>query len=570
MAGKNPTTLIVNGANWLGAALIHTLIENKGDVIVLDDFNQKNIAFIKRFTGTGKFIFIEKSKIDSIKNDFKHIKYVIHLQNDINTIDDSVSSKRFLAETKFVDQVLTLALEKNSQYVLVSSMHLHKDFILKRTHTRKDNIAYTESDLQDYLERAVLEYHHKSGLNARITRIANIYGPEMDLSKDNVLAQILSDAVTKDYIRIRGDGLEFMYYVYISDAVQGILKALFTHNVAGQIFSISNPEEISVMSIANKILSFQPRARRIEFQRTAENQNPLYEQAYIPDPNLSEIGWKPSISFERGLANLYDFYRKDLILQKGDNVSNQDYLAPPQINFTFDSTINLSDSIYYHDNIPYEPNNDFSRKLNDSQSPIYNINNKEKVQIERKSVSRELEESKFGWFGTIIIWTFIVALIVLVVIPAIRIVLVYNSLNNNLRSLLQNTTNYRIKVSEENYRIGFNESIMTIRWLLPITGNEDEKNNILEGLNGIDRSIVVYKKMQEGNLYQKLKSKDKLSESDYVSVKYILVESTQAQSDLKSFDNVWLPDELRSQIKELNDWLQDNISLASSRVTIQN
>lgn len=308
--GKNPTILIINGANWLGANLVNVLTENKGNVIVVDDFCEKNIPFIKRFSTNKRFIFIERVKLDSVKKNFKKIKYIVHLKNDFDSVDDEISSKYFISETKLVDSVLTLALEKNSIYLLVSSIHLHKDFVLKKNFTRTES-AYTESDLQDYIERTVMEYHAKAGLNSRIARLGNLYGPGMDLNEDPLLMQIFTDAFYEDSIRIYGDGLEFMYYVYITDAVQGILRALFTPNTEGHIYTLTNPEEISVLSIVNKILELQPKAKKIRFLPSKSNANPLYERAYIPDPNLSEIGWRPSISFDRGLATVYEYFKNE-------------------------------------------------------------------------------------------------------------------------------------------------------------------------------------------------------------------------------------------------------------------
>lgn len=566
MNEKNPTIVIVNGANWLGARLVDTLIENNGNVIVVDDFNDINLPFIKKFSQNKRFVFIERDKIKSIKENFTKIKYFIHLKNDFNSRDDDISSKQFLFETKFTDEVLTLSLEKNSSYILISSLHLHKDFVLKKNFTRIGN-AYTESDLQDYIERTVLEYQSKAGLNARIARLGNIYGPEMDLSKDPILKQILSDAFYEESIRIYGDGLEFMYYIYITDAIQGILRALFTPQASGQIYSLTNPDEISIQSIVNKILGFQPRAKKIKYLSSSNNINPLYEKAYIPDPNLNEIGWNPSISFDRGLASVYEYFRRDLSLESNpkdafvplnkDNIENSE----ENIKFDFDKTLNLSNSFYGTNHIEVEQFREFHKKLNSPDSPIYNSATKAIDYDPRKYLENigKQERKKRKIFRGVLLFAFTIFLILFVLIPGLKLQFLGWGIKNKSDLLVQTISgnSFNTEIGNTKYQNSFDESLITIDWGINLANQNDLKSQYEIGLRGLDKSFEIYENMKSNNLNQAINSNSALSQEEYISLKSLRIEVDQAQKDISNLINLSLPSDLKNNISDINSWLVD-------------
>lgn len=557
---KNPTILIVNGANWLGARIIDTLVDNKGNVIVVDDFNESNIPFIKRFSSNKRFVFIERDKLNSIKESFTNIKYIIHLKHDFNSKDDDISSKQFLTETKFVDEVLTLALEKSSTYVLVSSLHLHKDFVLRKNFTRTGKNAYTESDLQDYIERTVLEYRHKAGLNSRIARIGNVYGPEMDLNKDSVLLQILSDAFYKDSIRVYGDGLEYLYYVYVTDAIQGVMRALFTPNTQGEIYSLTNPDEISVLSIVNKVLSFQPKAKKIKFLAGKSNNNPLYERAYIPDPNLSEIGWSPSVSFDRGLASVYEYFRKDLSLQDyTQKAATENSDADNEgLKFDFDNTLNLADSFYGQDHAEVEQFNDFYKKLNNPDSPIYNPTNKSETKTKNPlSAIQTTDVHAGGFFKKAFLLIFFVLLLSMIIVPGVRSTLFINDFKTKTNKLLQNTTDrtYQLRIYETAYEKESESILFADMWLINLIGEEPRYFQLKAGLRGIDESFLIYDKMWQDNLGNVIYSDESLNEANFVKLNNLSLQINSALSNLENFETLPLPDDIKSNVGEIKSWL---------------
>ena len=580
MNEKIPTIVIINGANWIGSKLVETLTSNQGNVIVVDDFNDTTLPFIKHYSDNKRFVFIEKDKIKTLRDNFTKIKYFIHLKNDFNAKDDDISSKQFLRETKFVDEALTIALEKNSSFVLVSSIHLHKDFVLRKNFTRTNKSAYTESDLQDYIERTVLEYHHKAGLNARVARLGNVYGPEMDLSKDPLLLQIISDSFYRDEIRVFGDGLEYMYYVFITDAIQGILRALFSQNTSGEVYSLTNPDEISVLSIVNKILSFQPRAKKIKFLKGNPNSNPLYERAYIPDPNLSEIGWKPVMTFERGLVQLYDYF-KSYIAKYGDYDDSDKYKEElPQsaqsLQFDFDNTLNLADSFSAPQHVENQQFRDFYKKLNADDSPIYNSKSKSKQSTHEDPhpYLKPPEKSSNKLLSNIVSLVVVVALCVFIVVPIARISYLVYLLESNTSAFKTKieAKEYDSKITSSSFPKNLQESTMSIDWALNLAGQGDDKQKYETLLKSYEQSQEIYNLINEKDLKNAIISSEPIDQAKLVELQNLLPKVDSTLEDIVVYKDLRLTTNTKANFGSILAWLEDmkvRILAKTSSVSVQ-
>jgi nucleoside-diphosphate-sugar epimerase len=581
MNSKHPTIVIINGANWVGSKLVDLMIEQKGNVIVVDDFTQKNMPFIKRHADNKHFVFIEKDKIASLKDNFTQIKYFIHLKNDFDTADDKISSKYFISETKFIDEVLSIALEKNSAYILTSSIHLHKDFLLKKNYLReRDRSAYSESDLQDYIERTVLEYEKKAGLNARIARLGNVYGPEMDLDSDPMLKQILTDAIYRDEIRIFGDGLEYMYYVYISDAIQGILKALFNNATRGKVYAITSPEEISVLTIVNKILALQPTAQRIKFIKSKNGVDPLYEKAYIPDDNLVDIGWKPNVNFDRGIAQVYDYFRKDSGLMQAVNAepwgrpeNDPEDDSNESIKFVFDDTINLANRFfgpsYESEHTQFQ---EFQKKLNSEDSPIYNISKKNgtttstsKTKVPVSTI--EKPKTKMDYFRLVSSVIFFLVVYIFFMVPVFRFGQLFWDLNTTSERLgLYLTNSYQGVPKQEDLELTAKNNFAGIRWAVSTFNLEKTESQIVSVSRGIDNAAEAKALIDQNNLATYLKDSQKVPESAVTKIQDLLLLLSSVQNELKAADEINLPFGASDDAVKIRNWAYETEKEFSQKI----
>lgn len=378
---KKPTILIINSANYFGSRLIDVCLYNGASVISVDEFIEEKLPYIRQFSKSKDYIFIDKNKFETIVQEYEKIDYVIHLFHDNNSRDDEITSKYFSENTIFCEQVMQLVIKKQARYIITTSLHLHKDLITHRNHLNTEE-SYTQADLQFFLEKSVKEYYKRFKIKSTIVRFGNIIGLEIDLKSDEVLHSLIRQAVMNEEIIIHGDGLEFMYYIYIDDAIRGLLKTLFIKETYGQIYTITYPEEISVLSIANKLLTFGGKAKRLRFLQGQYSQNPLFERAYIPDKNLYDLAWTPLVSFDKALFKLFCHYRDTLVREyaiEPTYINRIDYNRKSDNSFTFDKhdeeVIDLSNIYFLTDEKNVDETvklTDFQKKLNSINRPIYN------------------------------------------------------------------------------------------------------------------------------------------------------------------------------------------------------
>ena len=584
MSSRHPTTVIVNGANWVGSKLVELLLDQKGNVVVIDDFTPLNMPFVKRYSSSKHFVFIEKDKIDSVRTSFSHIKYFIHLKHDFDTEDDRISSKSFVRETKFVDDLLTIALEKNSTYILTSSIHLHKDFLFKKHYTRDEN-AYNESDLQDYVEKTVQEYVDKAGLNGRIVRLGNVYGPDMDLEKDPLLHQIILDALTSDEIRVYGDGLEFMYYVYITDAVQGILKALFYPDTQGKVYAITHPDEISVLSIVNKILAQEPRARRIKFLKGKGAVDPLYQKAYIPDENLSDIGWKPHVAFDRGMARLFASIRQEASSLHSDSYAHPDTQEnirktipqhDEEVQVGFDETVNLTNTFFgsgnQDDHLEFK---DFYKKFSNTKKVKKAVavqphkSKPQKVAItlaaKRQEQYRPKQSTPVRAAKAALFIALFAVLYIFFIVPVFRVGLLLWDINQeskNVSQVLSESGNGSISPPGLGPRA--EKDLVGIGWAVNLFNLDDLESNIIDVAYGIDSAATAHAQIQEKRLEPYVSGSVSVSEEDITNIQSILIMLDESQQQLDAIEKISLPYGGNQYVRSIRSWsynTEDNLRL---------
>lgn len=576
----HPVIVIVKGANWVGAKLTELILEQKAHVVVVDDYTEKTIPFVKRFSDNKNFVFIEKDKIHTLKDNFTKIKYFIHLKHDFDTSDDKVSSKQFLSETKFIDEVLSLAVEKESTYLLTSSIHLHKDFLLKKGLTRhhtKD--AYNESDLQDFIEKTVLEYVAKAKLDGRIVRLGNIYGPEMDLATDPLLKQILTDAIYEERIRIYGDGLEYMYYVYINDAIQGIIKALFKHETKGKIYAITNADEISVLTIVNKILALNPTAHSIKFVRRRNAVDPLYQKAYIPDDNLSEIGWKANVSFDRGIAQVFEYFKKDVSLRNYSEKNHATAVAEPahptpqqitEPSIRFDDTVNLSDTLAAHDAHRDEDTTQFRNfyeKLHSDDSPIYN-RHKESSNVR---VGEKQPKHKKSYARHVAQVAALVAIYIFLAAPLFQVSALYFEMKTSAKDL--NTfiaSGFRGEYKETQLSSKAKTNLVGARWMATLFGKKEYESNVISIAKGIDDASLASKSISKAKLNQYMLLNNKLPEGSVSQAEEVLILLNSARTHLENSDRINLYFGSKEEVQALKQWTYETESKLSQALNYTN
>lgn len=312
---KYPTSLIVRGGEVLGVELAKSLLEQGGYVIIVDHLSEYSNALIQELNEYELFSFFDFSSLPKIENFIRRLDYVFFLNHKIDNLDSELSSQEFLEFSKFLDQVLSLTQKFDAKFLATTSIKAHqysldgKEVDSNFKLSSEIHTVYKESEFQRYIESLTYEYIQKSSLDARIIRLGEIIGNDIEYSVDTMLGRLVKEAILEDEITIHGDGLSSDYYVHIFDAVYGIIKAQFAKNTRGEVFSLAYEYDVSTLSIAYKLNEFLDFPKEIIFSSESEKHNASLK-LYKPAPNLMRVGWKPRITFERALRQTFEYAQK--------------------------------------------------------------------------------------------------------------------------------------------------------------------------------------------------------------------------------------------------------------------
>jgi nucleoside-diphosphate-sugar epimerase len=237
-----------------------------------------------------------------LEEDLRRLDYVFYLDHESRNLEAEVSTQDFLKYSNYLDTVLAVAVKFSAKFALTTSMRAHQmlmDSMDINMNYGTTHTVYTDMEIQRYAESLTLEYVNKTDLNARIVRLGEIIGEGMDLGRHTPFNQLLLSAAKREPLQLPSDGLETEWYVHILDAAYGVVKAQFTRETEGNSYSLAYENGITYLSVAYKIQEIEPHGSEIAFDRDG-GAPPL--RLHKPAPNLSQVGWKPSVTFEQAVA----------------------------------------------------------------------------------------------------------------------------------------------------------------------------------------------------------------------------------------------------------------------------
>ncbi len=304
---KYPTSIIVNGASPLGLSVASSLLEQGGYVIIVDNYDETNLAKLSARFGEERLLaLLDYSSITHLPEELRRLDYIFYLQHEANDFSETISTHKFLKYSNYLDAMLSLAGRFEAKFLLTTSIKAHQMLLdsmqldLNYGKNAKDkHTVYTEMEIQRYAESLTLEYVNKMDLNARILRLGEVIGSGIDLTKRTMFNQFLIAAVTGRELSIKNDGLESDFYVHLMDAAYGIVKAQFSKDTKGEIYTLSYEQAYTHLSVAYLMQDLEPESKEINF--IADSAPVVHLQK--PAPNLSRIGWIPKIDFEQAVKD---------------------------------------------------------------------------------------------------------------------------------------------------------------------------------------------------------------------------------------------------------------------------
>jgi len=306
--------LITGGAGFIGSHLCASFLERGDEVICVDNLltgNQENIAFLssnRRFTyiahNVTRFIEIE-GRLDTVLHFASPASPVDYLEMPIQTL--KVGSLG-------THNALGLAKAKKALFVLASTSEVYGDPKVKpQSEDYWGNVnpigprgVYDEA--KRFAEAMTMAYHHYHGLNTRIARIFNTYGPRMRVKDGRVVPNFIMQALKGEGLTVYGEGSQTRSFQYIDDLIRGI------HRLCEADYhlpvNLGNPHEMSVLDFAKKILELTGSHSPIVFRPLPE------DDPQVRQPDITKarkiLTWEPQVPLEEGLKKTIQYFREQL------------------------------------------------------------------------------------------------------------------------------------------------------------------------------------------------------------------------------------------------------------------
>jgi dTDP-glucose 4,6-dehydratase len=306
-------TLVTGGAGFLGSHLCDALLSKGHEVICMDNLltgSMDNIAHIQ----SDRFHFVNHDVTRHIKVEGP-LDNVFHFASPASPFD----YLEFPIQTLKVGSLgthnaLGVAKEKKATFMIASTSEVYGDPL---EHPQKETYwgnvnpigprgVYDEA--KRFAEAITMAYHRTHGVDTRIVRIFNTYGPRIRINDGRAIPNFLSQALTEQDITVFGDGQQTRSFCYVSDLIEGFVRLLKSgyHDPV----NIGNPIEMSLLEMAEKILQVTGSRSKIVFKPLPED-DPKVRQ---PDISLARklLGWEPKVKLEEGLRRTLDHFRKSI------------------------------------------------------------------------------------------------------------------------------------------------------------------------------------------------------------------------------------------------------------------
>jgi dTDP-glucose 4,6-dehydratase len=308
-----PRALVTGAAGFIGSHLCEYLLERGLSVIGMDNLATGDMANIEHL-GRRDFTFVKHDVTSYIVVDGP-LDYVFHFASPASPLD----YLRLPIQTLKVGSLgthngLGLAKAKGARFLLASTSEVYGDPLVHPQHEDYwGNVnpvgprgVYDEA--KRFAEAITMAYHRAHGIETRIVRIFNSYGPRMRVHDGRAIPTFLSQALRGEDVTVFGDGSQTRSLCYVSDLVDGIYR-LMASDVTDPV-NVGNPTEMTIRALAETIVAATGCRSRI-VERPLPADDPKVRQPDIARAR-SLLGWEPKVPLEEGLARTIDYFRRKL------------------------------------------------------------------------------------------------------------------------------------------------------------------------------------------------------------------------------------------------------------------
>ncbi|XP_019418262.1 PREDICTED: UDP-glucuronic acid decarboxylase 2-like [Lupinus angustifolius] len=320
--GKRKRIVVTGGAGFVGSHLVDRLIERGDSVIVVDNMFTGRKDNLLHHLGNPNFELIRHDVVEPILLEVDQIYHLacpaspVHYKyNPVKTIKTNVMGTL---------NMLGLAKRVGARFLLTSTSEVYGDPLQHPQaetywgHVNPIGVRSCYDEGKRTAETLAMDYHRGAGIEVRIARIFNTYGPRMCLDDGRVVSNFVAQALRKEPLTVYGDGKQTRSFQYVSDLVEGLMRLMEGEHIGP--FNLGNPGEFTMLELAQVVQETIDPNAKIEFRSNTE------DDPHKRKPDISKakelLGWQPTVSLREGLPLMVaDFRQRIFGESKGNGVS---------------------------------------------------------------------------------------------------------------------------------------------------------------------------------------------------------------------------------------------------------
>ncbi len=318
--------LITGAAGFLGSHLCDRFLKEGFEVIGMDNLITGDLKNIEHLFPNEHFTFYNHDVSNFIHIPGK-LDYIVHFASPASPIDYlKIPIQTLKVGSLGTHNCLGLAREKNARIIVASTSEVYGDPLVHPQtesywgHVNPVGPRGVYDEAKRFQEAITMAYHTYHGVETRIVRIFNTYGPRMRLNDGRVLPAFIGQAIRGEDLTVFGDGSQTRSFCYVDDLVEGIYRLLMSDYA--QPVNVGNPDEITILDFAKEIIKLTGTDQKIVY-------NPLPTddpKQRRPDITLAQsiLGWEPKVHRSEGLKITYDYF-KSLTTEELNKVEHKNF-----------------------------------------------------------------------------------------------------------------------------------------------------------------------------------------------------------------------------------------------------
>jgi dTDP-glucose 4,6-dehydratase len=317
MANKKYVSVVTGGAGFLGSHLCDKLIAENHHVICIDNLITGDIANISHLIGNERFKFIKHDVTEYIFIEGQ-VNNILHFASPASPIDYlKLPIQTLKVGSLGTHKALGLAKAKKARILMASTSEVYGDPLI---HPQKEDYwgnvnpigfrgVYDEA--KRFAEALTMAYNRYHGVDTRIIRIFNTYGPRMRIEDGRAIPAFMSQALRGEDVTVFGDGSQTRSVCYVDDLIDGIYRLLCSDEI--NPVNIGNPDEVTMLQLAKEILEITGSKSKIVFKELPED-DPKVRQPDISRAK-SLLKWEPQVNRREGLLKTLEYFKKKIFLE---------------------------------------------------------------------------------------------------------------------------------------------------------------------------------------------------------------------------------------------------------------